>query len=223
MEVFLYPTSVLLTYLGEVDIDEVFGACFCTGLSVDEVLTTKCGTIMQTISWLLDFSNSRHCLEDLKDLCFDPNKAYTFELQGYSNTGTLTNTGHCFVLINNGTNWLIMDSYIGERKFSSKIVDLTSILDTLCQLKHKFNHVLWSGFTSSNDIGDFTTHVGVLVFEYDYSPLKIKDKFFQLVERAKTRLNNKDIGVDDSYLSLLSHSLSRKDANSYLSSFSNPV
>lgn len=218
---FLYNATVLLTYLDEVDIDEVFGACYYTGMTLEKILTTKCGTTMQTISWLLNFSNSGSPYKSngVENIHFDKNKAYTFELRGVSDKKLTTKTSHCFILINNGRDWLLIDSYIGEREFSCKTVDLEKTIGILCELGSKFSHDLWSKFTSSVYSEDDTTKMETLVHEYDYSLSKIKQRFLELVDRAKTRLNKESIGIDDSYLSLLSPSLSVEDANSYLSSF----
>lgn len=222
---FIYPTTVLLTYLDELDINELFNACKLANLSVEEVLKSKCGTMSNTISYLLKFSNPSEIFSNetsyqkkFSSPHFNTNKAYSVEIQGTTNNGIFTNTGHCFILINDGVNWVMMDSYIGEREFSYEIVNLQSINDKIFTLKQKFNNDLWLELTSCNNEDTLTTKANILMFEYDYSFTNIKEKFLQLLEKAKTRLNNEDIGIDDSYLFLLSSCLDIEDANNYLNS-----
>lgn len=207
-----FPTTILLTYIDHLDIDELFHACHRSKFSTEKVLKTKCGSTLATISYLLSLSNPIGSI-----INFNNNKAYTFEIQGVSINGRLTNTGHCFILIGSGVNWLTLDSYIGERELSCNIVDLESINKIILDLKEEFSDELWLKLTGShnNDVGEHTSKVKVMIYEYDYSLENINKMFLEVLQKAKTKLNEESEGTDDSYLSLLSTTLNVEDANKY--------
>lgn len=212
------PASILLTYLDVLDIDDLFYACMRTNLSTEEVLKTKCGTTFMTIHYLLSFINPVAKINN-----FHSNKAYSVEMQGVSINGNMVhrnNTGHCFILMNDGTNWLMIDSYIGERELSYKIIDPESINNMLSKIRDQFTNNLWLELTGcdTNADDDTTSKMNVLMFEYDYSCSNMNERFVEIIESAKKRLNQELIGIDDSYLSLLSPNLDITYANNYLDS-----
>lgn len=213
LKLLLHPTVKLLLYIDELDIDEVFDACIKTSLSLDKVIESKCGTTQTAISYLLSFSNP---IKEPQDIVI--NKAYHIQLQGISDNGNFTDTGHAFILLNNSNNWFMIDSYIGHRRLTCKIITLQTILNLLSELKQTFNEDLWFLLTECENNDNNTTKLLSLIYQYDYSDTDINENFIQIVQRAKERLKNEDIGISDDHLCLLSPNLNKQEADEYLNS-----
>ena len=208
----LLPDTIrLLLYIDYLDIDEFYEVCERTALPVEQIIESKCGNISGSIGYLLNFTNTKEEPEQ-----FSSNKAYSFELYGVNEE--LTNTGHAFILINDGNEWLMLDSYIGYRRFRCERVELNHVLSIVKMLRTKFRNDLWTELTGVDENDDETDKIDVMVFEYDYSMKTINKKFKELIKRAEDRLNNSDIGLSDEYLSIIAEDLDSETANNYLDS-----
>lgn len=220
LELLLYPTIRLLLYLEQLDVDEFYHVCSRASLSAERAIETKCGNMQAGVSYLLNFSNPIK-----RPPQFLPNKAYYFEVHGLARVEIqgvtdydITNTSHGFVLINNGEKWLMLDSYIGCRGFTCRPVILDGILNTLALLREKFNNELWIALTGCSDNNANTDKVDVLMYQYDYSTFDLKSRFANLIELARNRLNNEEVGLSDEYLVLLAADRQQETAHSYLNS-----
>jgi len=216
LELLLYSTVRLLLYLDKLDIDDFYSVCVRTSLSTKEVIETKCGSMQGAISFLLSFSNPVE-----KPLHFLPNKAYYFELRGKSIADTPTDIDHVFTLINDGHDWLIIDSYINCRGFTCRIVTLDSILSILSRLERKFNSESWLQLTECREKDTITEKIDIAVYQYDYSISTMDSQFIKLIDSAKHRLEHEKIGLSDEYLFLISSNLDPKVADNYLNSLFN--
>jgi len=185
----IFNTSLLLTYVDVIDIDDICHASVVSKLSLERVFETKCSLTMSSISYLLNFSNG--IIVD--NFNFNKNKAYTIEMQEYSNN-VATNLGHCFVLINFDDKWFKLDSYFNEKIFSYSQIDILSLINKK-----------WIDMIEYDTIGWNNATVRWLICEYDYCTEKssIDLMYKSLINRAKNRFDNEDIGKDDLYMELL--------------------
>lgn len=181
-----------------------------TRLPSERVVATKCGDISGAVAYLLNFINP------LETRTFRPFKGYQIELQGRNDAGKFTNLSHGFILLNDGLNWILIDSYIGCREFTCRFVDVNTIQRIIERLEQSFDREIWLQLTGCPE--QSASRLMVLIYEYDYDLTGMKERFHSLVKRAQHRLDQEEIGMSDEYLELLDPDLNDEAADRYLDS-----
>lgn len=208
-------TIKLLLYTGYLDIDDHFYAYRVTKFDDDRVFATKCGNTSGAVAYLLNFTNT------IETTFFRSNKAYQVTFQGVDNNDKYTTLGHEFVLLNNDSKWILIDSYIGYRELTCKFVDIDKITTIIKSLEEKFDNDLWVQLTGCSENTD--DKMLLTIYEYDYHIDIIEENFKLLVKKAKYRLNNEEVGLSDDILFVLDVNLDQEEANKYLISCENIV
>lgn len=204
------PTVKLLLYTGHLDIDDYLQACLLTRLPEERVVATRCGDISGAVAYLLDPTKPIETRE------FRPGRAYQIELQGVDSAGRFTSLSHAFILLNDGINWILIDSYIGCREFTCRFVFLDRVVSLIQKLEESFDSSIWLELTGCPE--QRSGRLQVLIHEFNYQTTGIEERFKSLVGRAKDRLDRGEIGLSDEYLLLLDPNLDVEAAGEYLDS-----
>lgn len=141
-----------------------------TGIPADRIIMTKCGYICQALKALMNFKNRRQHPLDLPLSSF---YGYMFDFEGVAQNGHDTGTDHEFILIYD-QGWWIIDSYLGCRELTCRQVDPEQILEVARYLHDQFDEKLWfwlTGCRSTDDPGEPTSQMRVVVTEFDYTPI----------------------------------------------------
>lgn len=130
-----------------------------TGLSLDEVITTKCRLTADTISYLLSFTPRTG----------ENPEAWWIRLRGYDKYDQGTGVGHAFVVLEGGNGHLLIDSYIGCRGLSCRYVDFDHLTDCISQMEKSYHPDLWKEVTGCYE-NEPVDHLKVAAVEYMYDP-----------------------------------------------------
>ena len=216
---YLLDATRLLLYIDYIDLDDFYSACRRTKLLTEEAIITKCGNVTFTILYLLSFKQGEELF--LNTLNLDPTKMYSFTLIGQDEKELLTIVGHTFILIFLDNQWVILDSYILCRGFTCRPVDnINVLLEDLLILQEEYNPETWWRLTGCHEEDKATKTISYEIVEYNYNLNEIEEAFHSLVQKAKNRLANEEIGIDDDHLVLLSSERDPEEAREYLESLS---
>jgi len=216
----------LLLYTDYLDLDDFYYCSMKTGLSFQNIADTKCGSTISAIEYLLSFKNP------LDYEHFDINKAYSIELQSINEYGLPTEPSHSFILLYYHE-WILLDSYIGQRQFTCRVVDIVEISAIISSLQQHSDSNLWEQLTGIREEAPKNLIVGI--YQYDWDPFQIEAQYQKLVKSARDRFeiainyhNNplrvglaetKDwFGLSDEHLAVLNPNLDVIEARAYLDS-----
>lgn len=131
-----------------------------TGLTIDEVIRTKCRLIADTLAYILGFTS------------FHQSKvAWWIRLKGRNHFNQPTGVGHALVLLEREEDkYLLIDGYIGCRGLTCRYIDLPCFKERVERLQQRYDPDLWYQVTGCREV-ETPDHVRVIIREYSYSDL----------------------------------------------------
>jgi hypothetical protein len=220
----ILPVAIrLLYYIDHVNFNRVQLCLSYTGLSRDEVISTRCGPTTDALLYLFSPTESKV----LSEISFDPTYIYEIHLQGLSEqTDDLdseepTSLGHSMLVLFEEGTWYVLDSYIGKRGFTKRAIpNIDDFQKILHEIQISYYPSKWQFLTSEYVSDPETARMEITFIQHKGDTSRIHGKYQELLERAKKRLLEEEIGQDDNYLALLDSSLDLEAAKKKLEAYS---
>ena len=219
LEKLIEPTIRLLLFNGELDVEEYWQACQL----YSNTLTTKCGHMDVALYYLLDFQpascnrpsyskvdsnyrdeniNSSSLSSSPDDEIFEDNKAYIYTLEGVTpaiegslreQLDNLSKIGHILTLLFDVGHWRIFDAYINCREFSEVEIELETFIEQLKILSNSSNTEVWYQLTGCREHDPRTLKFNIERQCFYWTSSHIEQRFANLIETARDRLNDKTV------------------------------
>ncbi|XWV25804.1 putative orfan [Tupanvirus soda lake] len=169
----------MVLFVGISSIAEVYNCVFKENLSVDFVIKTKCGLQVDCIEYLMGLSNQKIVFDNYyfeNNYLFDNFKkenAYILCMQGINknkfNTQRYytTNIDHQFLLIHDNNNWYIIDSYIGHRELTKKIINVNELSEFIQKQRIIFDQTKWNEMFDVSIKSDNTSNIYCVINRYE--------------------------------------------------------
>jgi hypothetical protein len=177
---------------------------------------TNCGYTSESFKYLISAHNNKVC-DRINAI---NGKIYCVQMKCISQYDKLyTHPDHVFNLINNGDNWILMDSYIDKNVIRYTIVDISDLNQRLDILTNKFDMRIWNELTGGtiSDLYDGKVEIRVMESSYDIS--QISNRFLELIHTAQRSVESSSF----SSLCLLNSMADRTKSDLYLESLNELV
>ncbi|XWV24574.1 putative ORFan [Tupanvirus deep ocean] len=204
----------MVLFVGISNIAELYNCVFKENLSVESAIKTKCGLHVDCIEYLMGLSNQKNVFDNYyyeNNYVFDNFKkeyVYVVCIQGINNSKFniqcpyTTSIDHQFLLIHYDNNWHLIDSYIGQRGLTKKIIDINKLSEFIQKQRISFDQSQWNEMFNVDIKSDLTSNVYCIINRCQ-STKDIKKSYEKLCQSYNFCLESSDHTILDPNLLVL--------------------
>jgi len=169
-------------------------------VSINQLFTTTCGIITYTLKYLLTFKK-----QSIDITKFESQYAYIIDIIGSTN-----DLSHIMILLYTDK-WIIIDAYIGCRKFGYREVNSIELYQLLQDIQLHWNEKLWIQLTGCAENEPPNQSVKVIITAHTYDLTNIHTKYNLLYTYAEKKFSE-----ERSRLQVLHTDINLMEADQYI-------